>query len=93
MPVSVSTPNASPMPEPVDEAVHGEAERPGHADLMVRARLLGVVAVVQDEHALEQEEAEEPGADQQPDLVGVSEQLHRLRADVEERDRDDDAAR
>ena len=46
-------------PEAVDEAVDGEAERSEDPDPLVGARLLWVVAVVQHERPLGEEEGEE----------------------------------
>ena len=51
-------------PEPVDEAVHRERGRAERADAMVRPGLVRVVAVVQHERALEEEEREEAGRDE-----------------------------
>ena len=50
--------------EPVDEAVDREPGRAQGSDLMVRAGLLRVVAVMQDQQALDQEEREEADAHQ-----------------------------
>ena len=58
----------------------------------VRPRLLRLVAVMQDERALREEEEEEARADVQADALGIADRLDRLRQDVEERDRDDHAA-
>jgi hypothetical protein len=58
----------------------------------MRARLLRLVAVVQHECALGEEEADEAGAHQQPDPVRVADGLDRLGEDVKERDGDDHAA-
>src|SRR5919108_858938 len=58
----------------------------------MRPGLLGLVAVVEDEAALGQEEGEEADAGEHPDLLRIADGLHRLREDVEEGDRDDDAA-
>ena len=49
-------PEREPDPEPVDEAVDREAERAEDADLGVGASVLGVVAVVENEDALGDEE-------------------------------------
>jgi hypothetical protein len=57
------------------------------------ASLLGIVAVVENEHALGEEEGEESDPGEQADLSRVAEVLERLREHVEERDGDDDAAR
>ena len=62
------------------------------ADVAVSPRLLGGVAVVQDEQPLGEEEADEPGAHEHPHPLRVVEDLDRLRQHVEQRDRDDDAA-
>ena len=79
-------------PEPVQEAVEREAGRAERADARVRPRLLGLVAVVEDEHAFDEEEADEPGTDERHHAARRVDQVERLRQDVEERDRDDDAA-
>ena len=82
-----------PDPQAVDERVDRDRARAERADVAVSARLLGGVAVVQDEQPLGEEEADEPGADERPHAVRVVEDLDRLRQDVEQRDRDDDTAR
>jgi len=51
-------------PEPVQEAVQREAGRAERADARVRPRLLGLVAMVEDEDAFHEEEADEPGPDE-----------------------------
>ena len=51
-------------PEAVQEAVQREAGGAERADTRVRPRLLGLVAVVEDEHAFDEEEADEPGTDE-----------------------------
>ena len=81
-----------PDAEPVDEAVQREAGGAERSDLRVRPRLLGLVAVVQDERALGEEEEEEAAADEEADALRIVDRLDRLGEDVKERDRDDDAA-
>src|SRR5215208_3311637 len=81
-----------PDPETVDEAVQRQAGRTERADPGVRARLLGFVAVMQDEHPLDEEEADEPRSDERRDATRRIECFNRLRQDVEQRDRDDDPA-
>ena len=56
------------------------------------ARLLGLVAMVQHEHALDEEEADEPGTDDRRHPARRVDQIECFREHVEERDRDDDAA-
>ena len=79
-------------PESVDEAVDREAGRADRADSGMRPRLLGLVTVVEDEEALRDEEEEKPGADDRERVARIPERPERLRKDVEERDRDDDAS-
>ena len=69
-----------------------EAERAQGADLVMGARLRRVVAMVEDEHPLGEEEGDEAGPGQRADLARVVEVLERLRQHVEERHRDHDAA-
>ena len=80
-----------PDPEPVDEAVDREPEGAEDPDARVCARLLGLVAMVQHERALGEEEAEEAAP-----TTAVTRRACRpdrcFREHVEERDRDDDAA-
>ena len=54
----------------------------------MRASLVRVVAMVQDEQPLDQEEREEADPDQRRDPSGVAHVVDRLRKDVEQRDRD-----
>ena len=79
-------------PEPVDEAVKRKARGAERADLCVGPRLLGLVAVVQDDQPLGEEEREKAHADEPCDALGVVHRLDRLRQHVEERHRDDDPA-
>src|SRR6266542_3992631 len=69
--------------EPVDEAVDRETESAKVPDLVVRPRLLGRVAVVQDEESLDQEPAEEARADQSGHDLRVPDVVHRLGEDIE----------
>ena len=85
-------PEREPDPEAVDEAVQREAGRSERADLGVGVDVLVVVAVVEDERSLGEEEEHEAGADEQPDPVRVVDRLDRLRQHLEERDGDDDPA-
>ena len=48
---------------------------------------------MQHERALGEEEREEPGADEPRHGAAVADRVERLRQHVEQRDRDDDAAR
>ena len=59
-----------PDPEAVDERVNRDRAGSERADVTVSARLLGCVAVVEDEQALGKEEADEPSADEHPHLLG-----------------------
>ena len=70
-----------------------ESQCAERADAAVGERVLGVVAVMEDERALRQEEGEEPGADEPGHGAAVADRVERLRQHVEERDRDDDPAR
>ena len=79
-------------PEPVDQAVDREAGRAERADPMVRPGLVRLVAVMKDEDALSHEEEEEAGADDRERVSRIVQRPKRLRKDVEEGDRDDDAA-
>ena len=72
--------------------MHGEAGRPERADLGVGVHVRVVVAVVEHERALCEEEEDEAGADEQADAVRVADGLDRLGQHVEERHRDDDTA-
>ena len=85
-------PERQPDPEAVDEAVHGEAGRAERADLGVRVDVRVVVAVMEDERPLGEEEEDEAGPDERPDELRVVDRLDRLRQHIEERDGDDDAA-
>ena len=85
-------PEREPDPEAVDEAVHREAGRAEHADLGMRVDVRVVVAVVEHERALGEEEEDEAGAHEGAHQLRVVDRLDRLRQDVEERDGDDDAA-
>ncbi len=78
--------------EPVHEAVEREARRAERAHRGVRARLLLLVAVVEDEHALGQEEEQEARAGDGGRAPGAADRVERLGQDVEQRHRDDDAA-
>ena len=84
---------ASPIPRPSRKLCSESPAAASDADLGVRARLLRLVAVVQDERALREEEAEEARADEPGDPLRVADGLDRLRQHVEERDGDDDPAR
>ena len=79
--------------EAVDEAVQREPRGAQGSDLRMSARLLGLVAMVEDESPLGEEEEEEAGADERADAVRVPDCLEGLGQDVEERDADHDAAR
>ena len=78
--------------EAVDEAVQREAGRAEGADPGMGARLLRLVAVVQDEHALDQKDPMNPAPMSVAMTRGRAARVHRLRQDVEERDRHDDPA-
>ena len=86
-------PEREPDPEAVDEAVQREAGRTERADLRVGVDVRVVVAVMEDERALGEEEEDEAGADEHADAVRVVDRLDRLRQHLEERDGDDDPAR
>lgn len=58
----------------------------------MRASVLRIVTVVEDEHAFHQEEAEEPGADEACHQSRVVDGADRLGEHVEEGDRHDDPA-
>ncbi len=79
---------ASPIPKPVDEAVHRQPGRSERAYLCVGLGLLGLVAVMKNDEALGQEEEEEADADERRHEVGVVHRVDRLGQNVEERDRD-----
>ena len=79
-------------PEPVDEAVDREAERAENPDAVVGAGLVGVVAVVEDQRPLGEEEGEEADRDEGGRPARVADVFDPLGEDVEERDGDDDAA-
>ena len=85
-------PEREPDREPVDEAVHGEAEGGGDANPLVGASLVRVVSVMQHQHALDQEEGDEAGADQPSHQLRVVDRLDALREHVEQRDGYDDPA-
>ena len=57
------------------------------------ASLLGLVAVVEDEQPLGEEEDKEACSDERADAFRVPDCLDRLREDVEESDSEDDSAR
>ena len=73
-----------PDAQAVDERVDRDCAGSERADVSVSARLLGVVAVVEDQEPLGEEEADEPGADEHPHALRVVEDLDRLRQDVEQ---------
>ena len=77
--------------EAVNEAVDRQGSRAEGADPPVRACLVGVVAVVQHEASLEEEEHQEPRGDERRDPAGVVDALDRLWEHVEECDAHDDA--
>ena len=71
------------------------AERPSAPRVPTRsmgASLRRVVAMVEDEHPLGEEEGDEAGSGERADLARVVEVLERLREHVEERHRDHDPA-
>ena len=72
--------------------MRGESGRAEGTDARVRLRLVGLIAMVEDEQPLDQEEAEKACTDQRSDATRVADRVHRLGQHVEQRDRDDDAA-
>jgi hypothetical protein len=86
-------PERKPDLRPVDKAVDREAGGAERPHLMVRPRLLRVVAVVQHQQPLDQEEGEEAGADQGRGRLGVADRVDRLGQHVEQRDGHHDPAR
>jgi hypothetical protein len=62
------------------------------ADLCVGVDVLGVVAMVQDEGPLSEEEEDEAAPDEEAEQLGIVERRRGLGEDLEERDRHDDAA-
>src|SRR5436305_781488 len=59
--------------EPVDQAVHREAGGAERPDVCMCARLLGLVAVVEDEYALSEEERQKSDADDREHVTGLVE--------------------
>src|SRR6185437_6730299 len=82
-----------PDAEPVDEAVNREPGGAEDTDVVVRPRLLLVVAVVQYQPALREEERQEACADEPGGAPRIADRVDRLGEDVEQRDRHDHAAR
>ena len=82
-----------PDSEAVDEAVKREACCAQHSHLFMCASLLGLVAVVEDEQPLGQEEEKKACTDECADAFRVPDCVDRLREHVEESDSQDDPAR
>ena len=91
-PVVVSRPKASPMPRPSMKLCTREPGRSQHAHLFVRAGLLRLVAVMEDDQPLGEEEQEESCADERADAGRVSDRVDRFGQNVEESHSEDDAA-
>jgi hypothetical protein len=86
-------PEREPDPEPVEKAVGRQPGCSERADLMMGTRLLFLVSMVQHQHPLDQEEAEEADANESRHARRIADGVERLREDLEQRNRDDDASR
>jgi hypothetical protein len=89
----VSMPKASPMPSPSMKLCAESPAAPRTPTRALRAGLLGLVAVMQNEDAFGEEEGQEADPDEQRHALFVADGLDRLGQDVEERHRDHDSAR
>ena len=92
-PVVVSRPNARPIPRPSMKLCSESPAAPRAPTCACAARLLGLVAMVEDERRSARKKKRKPAPTSVPTRVRVLDRLERLGQDVEERDTDHDAAR
>ena len=93
IPTSVSTLKASPMPTPSVKVWSARARAPAVPTWWWERASSGSSRWWSTRTRSKQEEGEEPGGDHRRRVVGVADVVDRLGDELEQRDRDDDAAR